>query len=123
MRTVALLILLALPASAQFLTVTGEFRVVDIDRGEKRVGVARVEDDPTHRQNWVYIKHDTTIVKRNYYGDGKFKDEFITGEGVMNALEKHKGKVLKVHGGRDWDGSIDAKKSGCNICQGRSEKR
>lgn len=112
MRRLYLLLLLVLtlaPGQAQMLTVTGEFRVVDVDPKEQRIGVARVEDDPKLRQNWIYIKQDTVVIQRQQLKDGKFKDEVITPEGQWKAFQGHIGKVLRVHGGRDWDGSIDAK--------------
>lgn len=103
------LILASSWASAQLMTVTGEFRIVTLDPEHMRVGIARVEDDPTLRQNWVYIKKDTVVIERQDLGGGKFRDEVVTREGLWKALEKRKGQVIRVHGGRDWNGTIDAK--------------
>lgn len=110
-RTVlTVLILLSLFgwAQAQMLMVTGDYRVTDVDRPNQRIGIALREDDPNKRQNWVYIKPDTKIVKRNFYQNGTFKDEVMTFNGFFDYVRK--GTLLRVHGGRDWDRSIDAKK-------------
>lgn len=95
-------------AQAQILMVTGDYRVTDVDRAGQRVGIALREDDPNERQNWLYIKPDTKIVKRNFYRNGTFRDEVMTFNGFFDYVQK--GTLLRVHGGRDWDGSIDAKK-------------
>lgn len=104
------LIVCAEPSTAQLLYVTGRYRVVDVDPAGGRIGVALPNANPHHRQNWVYIKPKTRVVKREYLGDGTFRDEFITYQGVWKAMERHVGDVIKVHGGRDWDGSINAEK-------------
>ncbi|MGE0494200.1 MAG: hypothetical protein AB7S38_33625 [Vulcanimicrobiota bacterium] len=98
------------PAEAQILLVTGKYRIVSVDEGERRFGVALPEDDPQVRQNWIYIDNDTKMVVRTYAANGYFKDEFITEEGMYDVLRNHRGDVIRIHGGRDWDGSIDAKK-------------
>ncbi|MGE0493870.1 MAG: hypothetical protein AB7S38_31975 [Vulcanimicrobiota bacterium] len=97
-------------AEAQLLLVTGRYRVVSVERAEQRIGVALPEDDPKVRQNWVYLKPDTVMVRRNYYKGGYFKDEVITYNSMFEVLSNHRGELVKIHGGRDWDGSIDAKK-------------
>lgn len=98
------------PAEAQVLLATGRYRVVSVDRAEQRIGIARPDDNPKVRQNWVYIKPDTVMVRRHYAGNGYFKDEFLTFNGIFDTLSHHQGGLVKVHGGRDWDGSIKAKK-------------
>lgn len=45
---------------------------------------------------------------RDYQGDGTFRDITVNGEAVLNYLKP--GQKLRVHGGRDWDNSIVAKK-------------
>ncbi|MFA5506784.1 MAG: hypothetical protein WC314_05645 [Vulcanimicrobiota bacterium] len=102
--------LTAPPASAQLLLATGRYRVVSVDQAEQRIGVARPDDSPKVRQTWVYLKPDTVMVRRRYQGNGSFKDEFITYNAMYEVLRNHKGELVKIHGGRDWDSSIDAKK-------------
>lgn len=116
MRTRALALFLAalallaaaLPARAQILTVTGEYVVVELDQANNRIGVALPEAKPDVRQNWIYVKLETEIVKRHYQEGGWFKDETITPNGIWTAVGK--GTKMKVHGGRGWDGTITAKK-------------
>ncbi len=114
-RTLALcLVLVALlalatgstPARAQILLVTGDYRVVDLDQSKNRIGVALPESKPEVRQNWVYIKLETEVVKR-HQKDGWTRDEMLKPEEIWAAL--HKGDMIRVQGGRGWDGSITAK--------------
>lgn len=104
----ALFLFAAVPAQAQLLSVTGEYRVTNVDRGHQRVGVALRDADPNVRQNWVYIKPDTKIIKRNFLPGGVFKDEIWTFNGFFDQAKK--GMKFRVEGGRDWDKSIHAKK-------------
>lgn len=96
------------PAQAQLLSVTGEYRITNVDQAGQRVGVALRDADPNIRQNWVYIKPDTRIVKRTFLPGGVFKDENWTFNGFFEKARK--GMKIKVEGGRDWDKSIHAKK-------------
>lgn len=96
------------PAQAQLLTVTGEYRVTNVDRSGQRIGVALREADANVRQNWIYVKPDTKIVKRAFLKNGTFKDEIMTFNGFFDYVKK--GTMLKVEGGRDWDKSIHARK-------------
>lgn len=102
------LLMTPLPARSQLLLVTGRYRVVQVDRRHQRIGIALRDANPNVRQNWVYIKESTKIVKREYLGHGAFRDEFLTFDGFFHSIRK--GTLLKVYGGRDWDGSINAKK-------------
>ncbi len=103
-----LLLVAAGPAQAQLLSVTGEYIIVNVDRHGQRVGIALRDSDLNTRQNWVYIKPDTKIVKRNFLPGGVFKDEVWTFNGFFDRAKK--GMKLRVEGGRDWDKSIHAKK-------------
>ena len=47
---------------------------------------------------------------RQNLGNGTFRDEAMTPNGVMDAAQSRIGGMMKVNGGRDFDGSIDAKK-------------
>lgn len=103
-----LMFLAAAPAAAQILLVTGKYRVVDVDQENYRVGVALEDADPDVVQNWVYIQINTKIVRRIYRGDGWKKDVEVSPTDFFKVVKK--GTLMKVHGGRDWDGSINAKK-------------
>jgi hypothetical protein len=103
-----LLLLSVAPLQAQLLSVTGEYRVVSVDRPGQRVGIALRDADPNKRQNWVYVKPGTRIVKRNFYSGNGFRDEIMTFNGFFDYVKK--GTLLRVEGGRDWDKSIHAKK-------------
>ncbi len=98
------------PAEAQLVMVESKYRIVEVDRAENRIGIALPDAAPTERQNWVYIKPDTTASMRQNLGNGTFRDEAMTPNGVLDAAESRLGGLMKVNGGRDFDGSIDAKK-------------
>ncbi len=95
-------------AQAQLLMVTGEYQVTNVDRPEQRIGIALRGDDPDRRQNWVHIHADTKIVRRVWLQNGAFRDEFMSWNGFFDYVRK--GTKLRVHGGRTWDGTIQAKK-------------
>ena len=97
------------PVDAQLVLVESQYRIVDVDHTENRIGVALPDADPDVAQTWVYVKPDTRASKRVYHGDGFFRDEQLSTNGLMDAVENREGELIKVHGGRDWDGSIDAK--------------
>jgi hypothetical protein len=97
-------------ADAQLVTVESQYRIVEVDRGENRIGIALPDASPNERQNWVYIKPDTAGSMRQYMGNGTFRDESMTPNGILNAAEGRVGGLMKLEGGRDFDGSIDAKK-------------
>jgi hypothetical protein len=100
----------SLPAEAQLLKVDSKYRIVTVDRPGQRIGVALPDANPKERQSWVYIKPHTQASMRKYYGDGFFKDEKMSFNGIFNAAEQRIGKVFRVKGGRDFDKSINAKK-------------
>ena len=96
-------------AEAQLIVVESKYRIVEVDRAEQRIGVAREDDDPNKRQTWVYVKPDTRSSLRTHHGNGLFRDENLSFNGILDVAEKREGGLFKVHGGRDFDGSIDAK--------------
>ncbi len=98
------------PAQAQLVMVESQYRIVEVDRAENRIGIALPDADPNERQNWVYIKPDTAASMRQSLGNGAFRDEAMTPNGVLDAAESRRGGLIKINGGRDFDGSIDAKK-------------
>lgn len=95
---------------AQLISVESQYRIVEVDRTENRIGIALPDASPNERQNWVYIKPDTRGSMRQYMGNGTFRDESMSPNGVLNAAEDRVGGLIKINGGRDFDGSIDAKK-------------
>lgn len=97
------------PADAQMILVESKYRVVDVDKFENRIRVALPEDDPNVGQNWVYIDSDTRGAMRIYHGNGTFSDQVLGPEAILNAAAAREGQLIRVHGGRDWDGSINAK--------------
>lgn len=96
------------PAAAQLLHVDSDYRIVSVDTAQERIGVALPNASPNVRQNWLYVGPDTRGSLRQYLGNGTFRDREIRGEQIISAAEHHRGDLLKVYGGRDWDGSIDA---------------
>ena len=98
-----------LPADAQLVLVESKYRIVDVDKFENRIAVALPDTDPDVAQTWVYIKRDTRGSMRTYTSNGAFRDEILTPEGILRAAERREGELIKINGGRDWDGSIDAK--------------
>lgn len=94
----ALLLLAGLPARAQILLVDSDYRVVTIDKEGSRFSVALPDDDPDVPQNWVHIEMKTRSILPN----GKEIDP-------LKALAHlKKGMVVKVNGGRRFDGEITA---------------
>ncbi|MBQ7528680.1 hypothetical protein IJT10_02075 [bacterium] len=93
---------------AQLILVSEEYRVVVVDRAQQRIGIANCDANPDVRQNWVYLKDKTEILHRRWNDEGAFRDEKLDWDHFFRTVRK--GNRLWVHGGRDWDGSIDAKK-------------
>ncbi len=96
------------PAEAQLLTVSGEYRVVELDKQNQRVGVSLPEAQPDVRQNWIYLRATTDIVKRHTNDQGWFKDERLTFDSFFETAKP--GDMMSVHGGRRWDKGITAKR-------------
>lgn len=107
LASLLLLMVCATPTQAQLVTATGEYRVTNVDRDSQRFGVALTEAQPDKRQNWVYVKATTKFVKRTALGNNTFKEEVLSYDGFFNTLKK--GDIVRVKGGRGWDGSITAK--------------
>ncbi|MBQ7567929.1 hypothetical protein IJT17_03910 [bacterium] len=107
LAVLALLIAVRSAADAQILLVTGEYRITHVDRSKLRLGVCLRDADPDRRQNWVYVNTNTVLTHRIFFGDGSFKDETMDWSSFFDLASK--GAIIKVHGGRDWDMSIDAK--------------
>ncbi len=109
--TLIALLLVTVPSQAQIIVVEDDFRIVAVDFDDNRFAVARPEADPDVRQNWVYLENDIRLSYREYMGNGAFRDNVVTNKReILNILASNEGDLIKVHGGRDFDGSIDASK-------------
>lgn len=102
-----LLLIGATPVHAQLVTVKAEYRVVDTQATKERVGVSLPEANPDKRQNWMYVKATTKFVKRTKIDAHTFRDEVLNYEGFFATVKK--GDMIRVNGGRGWDGTITAK--------------
>lgn len=98
LATLALLLALAVPARAQLLLVDSSYRVVTVDKGGSRFSVALPDDDPDVPQNWVHIEMKT----KSLLPSGQEIDP------VKAMAHLKKGMVVKVNGGRRFDGEITA---------------
>lgn len=109
--TFALMGLTAIPgprvSQAQLLLVTGDYRVTEVDQENQRFGVALPEARPDVTQNWVYVEPKTDIHRRMTNKEGWTKDEALDYYQFFRTVKP--GLMLKVHGGRRWDGSISGK--------------
>lgn len=94
------------PAYSQLLLASGTFRVIEINKEKNRIGVAKLNANPTVRQNWVYLKINTKVIKR-FEQNGWQKDEPVEADDCCDIVEV--GDILHVEGGRNFDGSINAK--------------
>lgn len=97
----ALVVAAHLPVTAQLVTVSEKFRVVEVDRGKERIGIADLDADPKVRQNWVNLKHDTRIYRKN-----GTDEQPMALEEALETLQP--GDLIFVDGGRKWSGRINA---------------
>jgi len=110
--TLAVLALLAAvvamqyPVQAQLILASGTYRITELDEDKERIGIAQLDANPTVTQNWIYLKLKTKVTKR-FSQNGWLRDESVPINEIFNVVEK--GDVIKVEGGRDWNGSITAK--------------
>ncbi|MFA5504590.1 MAG: hypothetical protein WC314_03090 [Vulcanimicrobiota bacterium] len=98
------------PAEAQILKVNSKYRIVTVDRPGQRIGVALPKADPRVRQSWVYIRPDTASSMQKHYGNGYYKNHQLSFNEIFSTAEQRVGQFMSVKGGRDFDGSINAKK-------------
>lgn len=95
------------PASAQLVLVDNEYYVTEMRPGKGEFGVALSRGQYT--QNWVHVKLDTKIAHRRWLGAGKgFIDESVSPERLFSLLKL--GSKVRVNGGRNFDGSVTAKR-------------
>lgn len=98
------------PAEAQLVLVDDPFRIVEVDKSKNRIGIAKPGAKPNVRQNWVYLDLDTRASYRTYIPSARaYRDRVITGKQILDVAAGNIGQIMRVKGGRDWDGSIKAK--------------
>lgn len=85
-------------AEAQMLLVDSKYRVVTIDDAGARFSVALPDANPHVPQNWVHVEMKT----RGYLPNGIE----LGPEELLHRLRR--GEIVKVNGGRRWDGKITA---------------
>ena len=95
------------PSQAQILLVTGNYRVTEVDPAHERFGVALPEAKPI-TQNWVYMAPHTEVDWRVTNRGGWHKDEHLSYTQFFEQIRP--GTLIRVHGGRRWDGEISGKK-------------
>ena len=95
------------PSSAQIVLVDNDYWVTEMRPGKMEFGVTLKRGEYT--KNWVHVKSDTRISKRRWLGQGRgFVDDRISQDRLWNFLRL--GMKVHVAGGRDWDGSVSAKR-------------
>jgi hypothetical protein len=96
----------ATPSPAQVVLVDNQYYVTELRPGKNEFGVALKKGEYT--KNWVHVKSDTRISMRRWLGQGRgFKDQVIPADRLFNVLRL--GMKVRVAGGRNWDGSTNAK--------------
>lgn len=95
------------PVQAQLLLVTGDYRVTEVDEDNQRFGVALPEARPDVTQNWVYVEPKTDIQKKLTNSDGWQKEVKLNYYQFFQDVKP--GQMLRIHGGRRWDGGITSK--------------
>lgn len=95
------------PGATQLLLVTGEYRVTEVDEDNQRVGVALPEAKPDVTQNWVYVEPKTDISQRVTNAEGWHKEEKLNYYQFFQTVKT--GQMVRIHGGRRWDGGISGK--------------
>jgi hypothetical protein len=100
--------LLSQLAQAQLLYVTGDYVVTEQVRSRERIGVALQDaNNGGKTQNWLWLKPETKVVLRHWTGS-TFWDEELSYERAWQVLTP--GRKFRLHAGRDWDGTLVAKK-------------
>jgi hypothetical protein len=96
------------PTEAQILMVTGNYRITEMDQTHERFGVALTEAKPDVRQNWVYVSPSTETHMRYTNTQGWHKDENLSYYQFFEQVKP--GTMVRITGGRRWDGEITGKK-------------
>ena len=109
--TLAMLGLIVVPgprsSQAQLLLVTGDYRITEMDEDNQRFGVALPEARPDVTQNWCYVEPKTDILHKVTNSQGWSKEEKLNYYQFFKNAKK--GTMVRIHGGRRWDGGITAK--------------
>lgn len=97
-------------AQAQMVLVESRYRIVKVDPAENRIGVALEDANPNKVQTWVRVDLDTKGSVREYIRSTRsFRDRQLSPKGILNVAAQNRGDLIKVNGGRNWDGNITAK--------------
>ncbi len=91
-------------SQAALLNVDSTYRVTEVKVDERVFGIALMDADPDVTQNDVYFEADSKCYREMRFANGTRKEIPVTIEKFFKIL--HRGDVVKVKGGRDWDGSI-----------------
>lgn len=92
------------PVAAQMVLVDNTYYVTELRPGKMEFGVALHRGEYT--KNWVHVRQSTRIVMRKWRGHA-FRDYVISSDRLWNVLRL--GMKVRVAGGRNWDGSTNAK--------------
>lgn len=101
-----LLLIVPLAAGAALLNVDATYRVTEIKADERVFGIALPQDNPNETQNDVYFGGDSRCLREIRFANGSSKEIPVTIEKFFKILKV--GDMVRVKGGRDWDGSIHA---------------
>lgn len=93
--------------NSSIINVNSKYRVVSVEPGMYQFGVALLDANPYHIQNYVHIRIDTKISQRVYTNGGAY-DRMLSPTQIFNVVQP--GTIIHVKGGRDWDNTIVAKK-------------
>ena len=97
-------------AQAQMVLVESRYRIVKVDPAENRIGVALEDANPNKVQTWVRVDIDTRGSVREYIRRTRsFRDRQLGPKSILNVAAQNRGDLIKVKGGRGWDGNITAK--------------
>lgn len=102
------LVLFAVPARAQLLWVTGDYKVVCLDESHHRIGISLAGEPNDKRQNWCYLNLDSQMLVKVYDAQGWYKEVTVPSHQILEQLKP--GDQIRINGGRAWDLSITAKK-------------
>lgn len=95
------------PSSAQLVLVDNQYYVTELRPGKDVFGVALHRGEYT--KNWVHVRYDTKVSVRHWLSRARgFRDQIISPRSIFNYLRL--GSRIRVQGGRDWDGSVVARR-------------
>lgn len=106
MKALILVLLVHIAAWAALVEVDTTYRVTEVKQAERIFGIALLTDDPNETQNDVYLEPDTKIYRVIKFKNGLTKDYPVEQAKFFTILRK--GDIVRVHAGRDWDGSLRA---------------